>query len=84
MRTKLAKKHLEYLILILASAITITVSLYFSSDKQIVSLVVVSFSVFYFLWGIIHHKSEDSLHPEVVLEYLLYSVLGALLIIGLI
>jgi len=84
MRTKLAKKHLEYLVLIFASAIAITTSLYFSSDKQIVSLAVISFSVFYFIWGIIHHKSEGTLHPEVVLEYLLYSVLGALLIIGLI
>ncbi|KKT44314.1 MAG: hypothetical protein UW35_C0050G0002 [Candidatus Collierbacteria bacterium GW2011_GWF2_44_15] len=84
MRAQIAKKHLDYLVLLIAAALAIVLVLVFASNKQLVSLVVISFSVFYFLWGIIHHTFEKSLHPEVVLEYLLYSVLGAFLIIGLV
>ena len=58
--------------------------MYFSANKQVINLVVAAFATFYFLWGVIHHYFEKSLHTEVVFEYLLLAILGALLIIGLI
>ena len=30
----------------------------------------------YLFWGIIHHLIEKTLYPEVVFEYLLFSLLG--------
>ena len=84
MKSKLTKKHLDYLVLLLAAALTITLTMSFSPNKQILTLVIIAFAVFYFHWGIIHHKFESSLHPEVILEYLLFAALGALLILGLI
>jgi len=84
MRSKITKKHLDYLVLIFAAALAIILVIVFSANKQLVSLVVVSFAVFYFIWGIIHHKSEGTLHREVLFEYLLYAILGAVLVIGLV
>ena len=84
MKTMIAKKHFDYLVLLFAAIISIVLVGIYSSNKQVINLVVISFAAFYFLWGIIHHKYEGSLHPEIIFEYLLFSVLGALLIIGLI
>jgi len=84
MKSKLGKKHLDYLVLLIAAILSIVISLVYSANKQIVSISVISLAVFYFFWGIIHHKHEGSLHTEVVLEYLFYSIMGALLVVGLI
>ncbi len=36
----------------------------------------------YFIWGLIHHALERTLHAEIVIEYLLLALLGAGSILG--
>lgn len=41
-------------------------------------------SIFYVLWSLIHHYLEGDLHPKVIMEYLLMSLLVNLIILSLI
>lgn len=56
----------------------------FSYDKNFQAAIVVATSLGYFSWGMVHHRIHDDLHLEVVLEYLAISVLGVVIILGLI
>lgn len=46
-------------------------------------LAVLFTSALYFLWGVIHHYYEGDLHPRIVVEYLLISLVAALLFRGM-
>jgi len=46
--------------------------------------VVISLCLFYFLWGVIHHKIEDDLHFKIVLEYFLVAGIACLILLSLI
>ena len=39
--------------------------------------IIVMLALSYLIWGIVHHSLENTLHSEVVIEYLLLAVLGA-------
>lgn len=72
------KKHLyHYLILILLCLFAIGSTIYLPNQKIIKASIIIIFSLFYFLWGIFHHTIEKDIHPEIVMEYLLFSLLGA-------
>lgn len=53
-----------------------------SGNPFIQSRIVIAESLFYFLWGIWHHRLEGDLHPKVVVEYLLVSLLALILLRG--
>ncbi|MBI2617188.1 hypothetical protein HYW55_03590 [Candidatus Gottesmanbacteria bacterium] len=36
----------------------------------------------YFLWGVLYHTLEGDLHPKIVVEYLLMSLLSVILLRG--
>ena len=40
----------------------------------------IMFGGYYVLWGILHHFRSRSLHPKVVLEYFLISLIAVLLV----
>src|SRR3989338_7536825 len=46
------------------------------------NLIRISIAVAYFLWGIIHSALEGELHSEIILEYLLFGLLGLALVLG--
>jgi len=44
----------------------------------------IAIGLFYLGWGIIHHSLENSLHPKIVLEYLLIALLAIAVLISLV
>ena len=80
----LRRHHLRHLapftILILGLLFFLSLILVFHSSRLFEFALVVIMSVYYFLWGLIHHHREGSLHPRVALEYLLISFLGICLL----
>ena len=46
------------------------------------TIILISIAVAYFIWGIIHSALEGELHSEIVLEYLLFGLLGLALVLG--
>jgi len=73
----------DYLTLILLAIVYLILVLLTSFNPQYIRNLTIIFSFLYFIWGIWHHKREKSLHPKIVLEYLLVSLLGAWLILGI-
>ena len=72
----------HYLILIFILGLGV-LSFFFSAanpDKQF-SISIIT-SVAYFIWGMVHHRLEDDLHPKIVIEYLLISIVAVLLLKG--
>lgn len=53
-----------------------------NQQAQLVSVFLTS--VFYFIWGIVHHLLEEDLHIRIVMEYLAMSILGFVLLWALI
>jgi len=77
MKPKTKKHFLHYSILVLVSLLAIASIIYFPNLKITKSTIVIVFALSYFLWGIFHHTIEKDIHPEIVMEYLLFSLLGA-------
>lgn len=73
----------DYLILSFMVCSSIVFVLLFNGNRPYQIGVIISLSVLYILWGILHHHKEGNLHPKIVWEYLLFAVLGSVLTIGL-
>ena len=52
---------------------------WFSYQPGMQLSIVISMAVSYVVWGIVHHREHHSLHPKIVLEYLLIAVFAVLL-----
>lgn len=78
------RKIVDYLILTVIFSCSIVLVLLFNGNpfKQIVTII--TMSILYVLWGIVHHLKEKTFYPKIVLEYALYGLLGSALTIGLI
>ena len=74
---------LDYLLLTLIVSIAIILTLFFNGNQYYQQLVIIGLSVLYIVWGIIHHLMEKTLQARIVLEYLLYALLGSIVVIGL-
>jgi len=74
---------LDYLILTLIVSVAIVFTLYFNGNKNYQQIVIIGLSILYIVWGMIHHLKEKTLQARIVLEYVLFSLLGCILIIGL-
>lgn len=53
-----------------------------AGNPQLQYRIVIFTSGLYFLWGVVHHRLEGDLHPKIVVEYLLISVLAVVLLRG--
>lgn len=73
----------DYLILIFLMATAVLLMLVYNGNRLYQIAIIITTSLLYILWGILHHQKEDSLHPKVVMEYLLYALLGTVLVLGL-
>ena len=86
MNTKLKKfaKHLPHYIPLLGLfGFVVLTFVLFSYDILLLGIVVVSASIFYVLWGIIHHYIHKDLYVSVVVEYILVASLGLIIIFSL-
>lgn len=75
------KEHaIEYLILFIAIFIFILLFFVFRFNKNALVIISAVSSVFYVLWGIIHHVLKDRLTKSIFWEYLLFGFLVFLLL----
>ncbi len=73
----------DYFILSLFMSFAIILILIFNGNRTSQKIILVSTSLLYVFWGIIHHRQDGSLHRKVILEYVLYAILGSVLVLGL-
>lgn len=74
---------LDYLFLTILVSIAIVLTLYFNGNKLFQQVIVISLSILYIVWGILHHLKEKNLQAQIILEYVLFGLLGSLIVIGL-
>lgn len=71
------RKHLWYYAgLLIVSVLALSLLWMTAYDKALQMAVVVLLSLFYVLWGLLHHFMHHDLHIKVVLEYILIGALG--------
>lgn len=81
--TSKSLRHLGHYIILLVILMTGLVGMIVSGKSAPThTVILISISVGYFVWGIIHHLLEKDLHPEIVLEYFLMSSLGLATVLG--
>lgn len=74
---------LDYILLISVLSIVLFLLIYFNGNPKIQKVLVLLSGCSYVAWGYLHHKKEKTLDLSIILEYLLYAVLGTLLLRGL-
>lgn len=77
------KSILDYLSLTILVSIAIILTLYFNGSRQSQQTVIIGLSILYIVWGVIHHAREKTIQARIVLEYVLFSLLGCTIVIGL-
>lgn len=58
--------------------------LYLNFDQRLQYLAVMGLGSIYVLWGVLHHISEGTLHPRVLLEYILMAFLCSSILFSII
>lgn len=79
------KKHqTHYLILFSGLTLGVVSFFVFYQYQRLKVALVILMGIFYFLWGIIHHKIIKDLHVKIVLEYFLIATISVAILISLI
>mgnify|MGYP001480250701 CR=1 FL=1 len=73
----------DYLVLTILISTAIVLILFFNGNKYYQELIIVGLSLSYIVWGVIHHAKEHTLQTRIILEYVLFSLLGTFLVMGL-
>lgn len=56
----------------------------FSYDKTFQAAIAISLSIAYVVWGIVHHAIHKDLYLDVIVEYLVFALLGLVFILSII
>jgi len=83
-RNKKIKSTADYLVLIFITIIALVTVLLTGNNKYLVKTTTIVFGISYFSWSIWHHRREKTLYTEIVIEYLLISLLGVSIVLGII
>ena len=78
-----SKNRLYYPVLILGLGAGLTAFFHFAGQFHVRLVIAVCLGVFYFVWGVFYHAAEQNLHPKVILEYSLLSLLAVFILIAL-
>jgi hypothetical protein len=73
-------KKLDYLILSIIFVSGLILFFIFSYNSHYQRNVIYGTSGLYFLWSLYHHYQKGDLHPSIVLEYLLFILLGLIVL----
>lgn len=73
----------DYLILSFLVSTGILLVLIFNGNPLLQRFIIISLSLIYIIWGVIHHLREQTFHPQIALEYFLFALLGTVIVIGL-
>jgi len=85
MRIKRKKQSfIDYFILMILIIFVLSLSIIFGRNHQIFQIFGFALAGIHFIWGIWHHRRQGTLEKEVVVEYLLISLFGAIMVISLI
>lgn len=85
MRIKRKKQSfISYFVLLILIVFVLSLSILFGRNHQIFQILGFVLAAVHFIWGIWHHHRQGTLEKEVVIEYLLISLFGAIMIISLI
>lgn len=77
------KKHpFEYLALVLILLLSAFAYFAFTYDDHAQRRVVYFAAASYFLWSLYHHRRRGDLAPSIIIEYLVFALLGVLLLTG--
>ncbi len=76
-------KIIDYLTLCLVMSLSIVLILFFNGNRTYQVITIISTSLLYITWGVIHHTKEGTFHPKIGLEYALFALLGCVLVLGL-
>ena len=75
------KTHiLEYLVLLTTALFFVVLLSVFKGEHTKQFIVVILFTLYYVMWGIIHHSRNQTLNIKIVLEYIFIGVLALLLL----
>lgn len=78
-------RHLgHYLFLLIIMSLGIVLVVFSGKNLSLQTGIILLLSLSYFIWGVVHHALEKEFHPEIITEYLLFSILGAGAILGVI
>jgi hypothetical protein len=74
---KKIKNHFWYyislLLILIMSAVLLILNM---GNKELQMLIFVATTLFYVIWGILHHILNHDLSPKIVIEYVLIGALG--------
>lgn len=74
---------IDYLILTVIVSVAIVLILLFNGSKYIQQVVIIALSILYIVWGMVHHLKEKTFQARIILEYVLFALIGSILVIGL-
>ncbi len=77
------RKIVDYLILTFIVSAAIVSILFFNGSKNFQLITIFGLSFLYITWGLVHHYREGNLSSKIALEYILFAILGTLLVVGL-
>lgn len=85
MRVKRKKQSfIDYFVFLILTVFILSLSIFFGRNHQIFQIIGFILAGVHFVWGVWHHRRQDTLEKEIVIEYLLISLFGAIMIISLI
>lgn len=78
-------KHLPHYLSLIGVFVAGIIGIYFFSyDKFFQMAIIVAMAASYVAWGIVHHWVHKDLYLSVVVEYIIVSILGVILVFSLI
>lgn len=82
MKNKSLRHISHYAVLLILMVTGLVIASLTGRDTIFHTLILISIAAAYFIWGLIHSALEGELHSEIILEYLLFGLLGLALVLG--
>ena len=80
----LSRHPLHYFVLLSLELIGLWGLIWFSYQRSLQLAILVTMTLAYIVWGIVHHQQHHDLHPKIIFEYITIAIFALLLIGSLI
>jgi hypothetical protein len=77
---EIKQKPIEYIVLLLIFIIGFSLYIYIN-NSQFKIWIISGVVLFYFIWSLYHHYKRGDLHTSIIIEYLLFILLGVVLLL---
>ncbi len=78
-------RHLPHYLSLIGILVASLIGFYaFSYDKNFQAAVAISLAAAYVSWGVVHHAIHKDLYLDVIVEYLVFAILGLVFILSVI